>query len=59
LRLIIGQKLLNLVADGVSDASRLRYFTVESLPDDGDPQDIAGLALHITLQALRYSNIRR
>jgi hypothetical protein len=31
LRLIIGQKLLNLVADGVTDASRLRYFTVESL----------------------------
>jgi hypothetical protein len=31
LRLIIGQKLLKLVADGVTDASRLRYFTVESL----------------------------
>ena len=31
LRLAIGQKLLNLVADGVTDPSRLRYFTVESL----------------------------
>ena len=32
LRLAIGQKLLNLVADGVTDLSRLRYFTVV-LPD--------------------------
>ena len=31
LRLAIGQKLLNLVADGVTDPSRLRYLTVESL----------------------------
>jgi hypothetical protein len=28
LRLAIGQRLLNLVADGVTDPSRLRYFTV-------------------------------
>ena len=31
LRIAIGRKLLNLVADGVTDPSRLRYFTVESL----------------------------
>jgi hypothetical protein len=31
LRLAIGQKLLNLVADGVTDPYRLRRLTVESL----------------------------
>jgi hypothetical protein len=31
LRLAIGQKLLNLVADGVTDPNRLRRFTLESL----------------------------
>jgi len=31
LRLAIGQKLLNLVADGVTDPIRLRWLTVESL----------------------------
>ena len=31
LRLSIGQKLLNLVADGVTDPIRLRWLTVESL----------------------------
>ena len=31
LRLAIGQKLLNLVADGVTDPNRLRRLTVESL----------------------------
>jgi hypothetical protein len=31
LRLAIGQKLLNLVADGVTDPGRLRQKTVESL----------------------------
>jgi hypothetical protein len=31
LRLAIGQKLLNLVADGVTDPGRLRQMTVESL----------------------------
>ena len=31
LRLAIGQKLLNLVADGVTDPSRLRQMTVKSL----------------------------
>ena len=31
LRLAIGQELLNLVADGVTDPSRIRYFTVENL----------------------------
>jgi hypothetical protein len=31
LRLAIGQKLLNLVADGVTDPRRLRYLTLESL----------------------------
>jgi hypothetical protein len=31
LRLAIGQKLLNLVADGETDPSRLRYLTLESL----------------------------
>src|SRR6478736_1772931 len=30
LRLAIGQKLLNLVADGVTDPIRLRWLTVES-----------------------------
>jgi len=31
LRIAIGQKLLNLVADGVTDPSRLRHLTVKSL----------------------------
>ena len=31
LRLAIGQKLLNLVADGVTDPNRLRHLTVASL----------------------------
>ena len=31
LRMAIGKKLLNLVADGVTDALRLRNLTVESL----------------------------
>ena len=31
LRLAIGRKLLNLVADGVTDPSRLRHLTVKSL----------------------------
>jgi hypothetical protein len=31
LRIAIGRKLLNLVADGVTDPSRLRQLTVESL----------------------------
>jgi hypothetical protein len=31
LRIAIGQKLLNLVADGVTDPGRLRQLTVESL----------------------------
>jgi hypothetical protein len=31
LRLAVGQKLLNLVADGVTDPGRLRQLTVESL----------------------------
>jgi hypothetical protein len=31
LRLVIGHKLLNLVADGVTDPIRLRWLTVESL----------------------------
>ena len=31
LRLAIGQKLLNLVADGVTDPNRLRLLTVASL----------------------------
>ena len=31
LRLAIGQKLLNLVADGVTDPIRLRWLTIESL----------------------------
>ena len=31
LRLAIGRKLLNLVADGVIDPSRLRHLTVKSL----------------------------
>ena len=31
LRLVIGKKLLNLVADGVTDPLRLRNLTVESL----------------------------
>ena len=31
LRLAIGQKLLNLVANGVTDPSRLRYLTLGSL----------------------------
>ena len=31
LRLVIGHKLLNLVADGVTDPRRLRQITVDSL----------------------------
>ena len=31
LRLAIGRKLLNLVADGMTDPSRLRHIAVESL----------------------------
>ena len=31
LRIAVGQKLLNLVADGVTDPGRLRQLTVESL----------------------------
>jgi len=31
LRIAVGQKLLNLVADGVTDPSRLRQLTVESI----------------------------
>jgi hypothetical protein len=31
LRIAVGQKLLNLVADGVTDPVRLRQFTVESI----------------------------
>ena len=31
LRIAVGQKLLNLVADGVTDPVRLRHLTVESL----------------------------
>jgi hypothetical protein len=31
LRIAVGQKLLNLVADGVTDPRRLRQLTVESL----------------------------
>ena len=31
LRIAIGHKLLNLVADGVTDPNRLRHLTVESL----------------------------
>ena len=31
LRLAIGRKLLNLVADGVTDPSRLRHLAVKSL----------------------------
>ena len=31
LRIAIGHKLMNLVADGVTDASRLRRLTVQSL----------------------------
>ena len=31
LRIVIGQKLLNLVADGVTDPIRLRQKTIESL----------------------------
>ena len=31
LRIAVGQKLLNLVADGVTDPTRLRQLTVESL----------------------------
>ena len=32
LRIAIGHKLLNLVADGVTDPLRLRQLTIESLP---------------------------
>lgn len=31
LRIAIGRKLLTLVADGVTDASRLRHLTIDSL----------------------------
>jgi hypothetical protein len=31
LRIVVGQKLLNLVADGVTEPDRLRQLTVESL----------------------------
>ena len=31
LRIAVGQKLLNLVADGVTDPVRLRQLTIESL----------------------------
>jgi hypothetical protein len=31
LRIAVGQKLLNLVADGVTDPTRLRHLTIESL----------------------------
>jgi hypothetical protein len=31
LRMVVGKKLLNLVADGVTDPIRLRQLTVESL----------------------------
>jgi hypothetical protein len=31
LRIVVGQKLLNLVADGVTEPGRLRQLTVESL----------------------------
>jgi hypothetical protein len=31
LRIAIGHKLMNLVADGVTDPSRLRHLTIESL----------------------------
>ena len=31
LRLVVGQKLLNLVADGVTDPDRLRQLTIESI----------------------------
>jgi len=31
LRIAIGRKLLNLVADGVTDPNRLRHLTIESL----------------------------
>jgi hypothetical protein len=31
LRIAIGHKLVNLVADGVTDPSRLRHLTIESL----------------------------
>jgi hypothetical protein len=36
LRIAIGQKLLSLVADGVTDPIRLRQLTVESLSLPGD-----------------------
>jgi hypothetical protein len=36
LRLAIGQKLLNLVADGVTDPIRLRWLTIENLLLSGD-----------------------
>ncbi len=36
LRIAIGRKLLNLVADGVTDPSRLRRLTLESLLLKGD-----------------------
>ena len=36
LRIAIGHKLMNLVADGVTDPSRLRQLTLESLLLPGD-----------------------
>ena len=36
LRIVIGHKLMNLVADGVTDPSRLRQLTLESLRLPGD-----------------------
>ena len=36
LRIVIGHKLMNLVADGVTDPSRLRQLTLESLLLPGD-----------------------
>ena len=56
LRIAVGQKLLNLVADGVTDPGRLRQLTVESLlpghwraevtgrPHIGQPCDLTAVA---------------
>ena len=42
LRIAVGQKLLNLVADGVTDPGRLRRLTVESLlPGTGELRSAA------------------
>ena len=44
LRIAVGQKLLNLVADGVTDPGRLRQLTVESLlPGTGELRSTAAL----------------